>query len=1177
MYVAAAGEYLRFAERYPHSTYRPRAMMGAGEAFMQAGKASRALDAFGLYLETFPDGERACEARYQRGRILHALRRYGEAADELLMVPENHPECRYAGRAMLDAGEALIAGGDFEGAARLLRRLISDRRYDDLKPRAMYSLSLALEQIGRDLEARSVLEELVAGYSSSPVTALALLRLGEGALKRGDHEGALNSFTLVSDRFKENSLRERSSLGIIEVYRANGDDEELLQQSRRYLERFDESPRRGWVYREAIHAAWRLGEYERTLELISDFEREGVAPDSTGELTLLAARVLQEKGKTEEAFTKLSDFRHRYPASPLLGEALVVEADLCARRGEPAEALRLYHHALLEGGERVPILSALAALAAGSLGDTLTAIRYWDQVAVEDRGGEAAEEAIWKSSRARERTGDLDGAAAGYTELVSTYYGGRYAGEAKGRLESLALRTRWTDETARRLARVAASSEPLSVRYLEAGVILMDEAGDAAGALPYLEGALAGDLPDSLRAKAGYYVGAAHLRKYQYTRTVGEGDGSERNGALAAWLDTARDFPGNAWGRRSHRSYIEERLADWEPGECLKRLDEFTRYYGNDSAGWWALGAKVDILYGLAQRGTGWAADSALAVCGELLSSGASREEKREAALKAGYLYRMRGAHAEAAASLKRFTDSYGDDPRATPVLYDLGESLLLVKEYERAFNAYVACIERKPQRQLMKKCMLRLGDCHYYQHRFEEAAASYGAFTAQWDGDDLAFEAAYRRALAFEALGEREKANDILYRLLAQSLPTSLRVKVIRKLGASYVADGRYGEAEPLLTELVSMEQSAQNLVLLAEAMLGVRRFEDAARRFGDALKTAGVDTCRALAGRARASYRMDETDKGGRDFERLLARCPDNTRAAAVLLDRGITEVGRNACGEAEATLGELRERYAGRAEAADALYYLALCDMKRGGYHEAQAKLEAYLTEAPNAALADDAYFKLASASYGAGDLNLAARYYALSAEATDDRELAFMALSNRGRIFQELEDWEEAAAAWQQVVEQFPERDGIVEVLFDLGFSYGQAGRYEMAYEVYRRVPALAASEEQQGRAHYWAGISLKNLGNYEEAIREFLRVPYLRTGGMWGVTSKLEAAACYRLAGDVEQAKKIYRDVIASHGANSDWGKIAAESLEQLERAADDAGGGSGGGPPVGGEERLDGP
>jgi len=52
--------------------------------------------------------------------------------------------------------------------------------------------------------------------------------------------------------------------------------------------------------------------------------------------------------------------------------------------------------------------------------------------------------------------------------------------------------------------------------------------------------------------------------------------------------------------------------------------------------------------------------------------------------------------------------------------------------------------------------------------------------------------------------------------------------------------------------------------------------------------------------------------------------------------------------------------------------------------------------------------------------------------------------------------------------------------------------------------------------------------------------------------MWGVTSRLEAASCYEATGAVDEATKIYRDVLASFGANSDWGRVATEGLKRIE-------------------------
>jgi tetratricopeptide (TPR) repeat protein len=152
-----------------------------------------------------------------------------------------------------------------------------------------------------------------------------------------------------------------------------------------------------------------------------------------------------------------------------------------------------------------------------------------------------------------------------------------------------------------------------------------------------------------------------------------------------------------------------------------------------------------------------------------------------------------------------------------------------------------------------------------------------------------------------------------------------------------------------------------------------------------------------------------------------------------------------------------------------------------------------------------------------------------------------------------VYETMEKWDEAASTWQKVIELFPERKDIVETFFKLGFAYSQAGKHELAYEVYIRIPDIATNEEQQGRAHYWAGMALKSLGRYDEAIREFLLVPRLKTGGMWGVTSKLEAASCYEATGALDDATKIYKEVLASFGPNSDWGRVATEGLARIEQ------------------------
>lgn len=1181
MYTAAAEEFMRFAEKYPRSLQRPEALLSAGESYMQAGKAVEALNVFDAFLKDYPDDAGACKARFYRGDILKALKRYGEAAEELLKIPDEYADCPLVGRALLDAGEYLLSAGDAAGAAVVLRRLINEHERSELIPRGRYSLALALEQIGRGLEAGTVLEKLVSSYPRSPVSALALLRLGERAMAGGDIAGAREFYSKILNDFEEQSLQEKASFNLTEIYRVLSDDKRLVEESARYLGRHPDSKRRGDVYMNAINASRRLGKLDRALDIIGDMGAEGVT-DTTGELTLITGRILAEKGRSDEAAATLGEFRKHHPRSPHRLEALVLEAGLLRKTGRPREAARLYHLALLEGAgdaERLDALSAIAAISVEDLGDTLAGLRYWDAVAAEDPSGDAAEQALWRVNTLRQRIGDRSGAVHGFRELLRRFPGGTYTGEAERRITYLDAARMPDLHSMRRLARVAAGRLQPVERYLESAVILLDEAGDTEGAAGYLGALLEQKLPDTLRAKTRYYMGKVHMTRYRIAVGNGRDAPDERREALSIWHSVARESAGSVWGELAHRGYIEEKLAGWKPGEGLSRLDEYTRVYQRGPGRCWALSRKIDCLYELAGKGDGWAADSALSVYDELSRGGASPAEIKEAALKRGYLLRIKGDASGAAAAMEDFVAVYGDDPRRAPVLYDLGETWLGLKEYERARSAYDRCLASGPRRSLAEKCALRVGDCLYYLRRFEDAAGTYGSFAGRFPGSALEDEAIYRQALSYEWIGRHSEAEAKLGRLAEKKgLPAALRLRVIRKLGASMLGRGDAVGATVFLEELVTLQRSALSLALLGEAVQAGGDGRRAVKLFSDALKYENADSCRILAGRAKAYYEQDDTKRGAKDLEILENGCRDPNVRAGVLVEKGKMEMERGSVEDAISTLQHVRDTYPGTAEAAGTLYYLAICDLKRGGYESAIQKLEALQTESPGTPIMDQVYFKLATSHYALGNKNLAAENYARSAEAAKTGDLAILAWRNLGRVHQELGEWEKAAGAWKSITERFPEYEDIVEIFFNLGFSYSQAGRREMAYEVFVRIPAVSRTEEQQGRAHYWSGIALKSLGRHAEAVREFLRVPYLKTGGMWGVTSKLEAASCYELMGAAEQAQKVYEDVLAAHGPGSDWGRVAREGLDRLAGGSRpgteegrDGGGGKGPGTPGGGD------
>jgi TolA-binding protein len=1155
MYIAAAEEFLRFSENHPDSKHRQEALISAGEAYMRAGRASDALRAFDAYVASYPAGQEACKAIFYRGRIFKALKRYGDASGEFLSVADRFPDCPYVGQALLEAGDCLLSAGEAGEAAAVLRRLVYGRESSDMTPRGMLSLSLALEKSGRDLEALKVLEELIDKYPDSPVAALAMLSLAEKEFERGDAESAIDKLRRIEKRFEEEALRERASLLAIRIYSDREDDRALFEEAIRFLDRYPESERRGSAYVTAIETAERLGEHERLIELARSYSEEEIFVDPAGKIALHRARALTSLRRTEDALRELERFRRAYGQSELLPEAYALEADLRSRSGDPMTAIKLYNLLLLEPvGDHLEAdaLESMAELSLAQLADTSAAIRYLRSLVDDQPFAMQSEKALFDLARLYEALGDEDEAGRAYSLFIKRFPESSRAEEARRRIEGLELRIHWGAEDAAELAKLAASEGDVARRSLDAGVLSLDRAGDAAMAIGLIERAIGAGLADTDLGKAKYKLGEAYILRARILESAGKNGDGDRKRALELWLETAREYIRTEWGGMAHRAYVEEKSSEWNSNERVARIDEYLSFYNEGENRWWALGEKVDVLYGIAQRGDSTSLDLGLSLSDQIIRSDAPAEIRREAALKRAYLFRLTGDLGKTSSAFADFLSRFEDDERSAPVLFDLGESYLGSKRYEEACDAFDRCIASQPSRSLAERCFLRRGDCRYYLRRFDEAARIYNEFSEAYAESDLAGEARFREALAREQMGDGEAADGILTELsMDESLPSRLEIKVLGKLGRRRLDQQRFDEARRYLEELLSYAASYETYLLLARAQFGSGDNRGSAESFSRALGFEDADSCEVLTGRARALIRIDDSKRALDDLANLLNRCPGYDGAAAVFLEKGIREVEQERCSDADSTFSHMRKYYGNANETNEALYYEALCDLKRGGYESGAQKLESFLRAAPASPLVPQAYFKLAGAQFAAGKYNLAARNFALAAEAFGDDDRAYLAWRNLGRVYQELEDWEKAAETWKRISESYPGKEETVEVLFNLGFSYNQTGRHELAYEVYKRVPNVSTTDEQRGRAHYWAGISLKNLGRYSEAVREFLRVPYLRTGGMWGVTSKLEAAGCYERVGETEEAKKIYEDVVRSHGSGSDWGRVASEALERI--------------------------
>ena len=83
-------------------------------------------------------------------------------------------------------------------------------------------------------------------------------------------------------------------------------------------------------------------------------------------------------------------------------------------------------------------------------------------------------------------------------------------------------------------------------------------------------------------------------------------------------------------------------------------------------------------------------------------------------------------------------------------------------------------------------------------------------------------------------------------------------------------------------------------------------------------------------------------------------------------------------------------------------------------------------------------------------------------------------------------------------------------------------------------------------------HYYLGDCYFKNGEYREAVHQFLIVAYqYGEYPMFAVTSMYMAGEIYQRSGDQEQAILIYQRIVKKYGAESQYGKMAAQRLSEM--------------------------
>ncbi|MBI3786856.1 MAG: tetratricopeptide repeat protein, partial [Ignavibacteriales bacterium] len=144
-----------------------------------------------------------------------------------------------------------------------------------------------------------------------------------------------------------------------------------------------------------------------------------------------------------------------------------------------------------------------------------------------------------------------------------------------------------------------------------------------------------------------------------------------------------------------------------------------------------------------------------------------------------------------------------------------------------------------------------------------------------------------------------------------------------------------------------------------------------------------------------------------------------------------------------------------------------------------------------------------------------------------------ELVQFAMNNLILAYKELNLNDAALELTRKYIERFPDDSELISKRIEIGVLYQKLGYYDQAV-LHLQGLLKNTGTYTEAEIRYYIGETLFYKGDYQQAILEFLKVPYLvtkRTKVNWIATSYYRAGQSYEKMSKFDQAIAMYKQII----------------------------------------------
>jgi TolA-binding protein len=457
----------------------------------------------------------------------------------------------------------------------------------------------------------------------------------------------------------------------------------------------------------------------------------------------------------------------------------------------------------------------------------------------------------------------------------------------------------------------------------------------------------------------------------------------------------------------------------------------------------------------------------------------------------------LQDKHIDAAEKL--FSDvlkQFPDGPMALESQFGLAQSWQQDGKLKQASDMYRRVIEQGGE--LLEPALVQLGSTENSLGNYDQALSTLQEFTAKFPDSQLADKSQLGQGYALHKLGRNADAQAILASLASKP---EMQVDASYLLGLSQAAEQQWQAAAETLKNIPLDDAHALAPAIsyhAADALLHAGKTEEAAKEF-DRVLNKYADSSWAddsLLGKTQLAIQQKDAGACLQLADDLLAKFPDSPLAAQAKLAKGQALAALNKPAEAAEALQSLVDSATDSDPAAAELRtraqsLLALSQAKLGQFDEAKQAVTQLVDSAADTDLTSDLKVRVGEMAQAAGKSDVAEEL--LTGVANGSEKVAGRARTGLAWSHFEAGRWNEAATAFQQVLDADPDGPQAAEAALLRGRSLEHLEQFDQALVMYMQVAERYPEASRAAEGLLRAARLNEQLGHAQQAREQYAAI------------------------------------------------------------------------------------